>query len=340
MTKVLVTGGTGFLAGHVIDTLLQRGHTVLTTVRSQDKAKTVLSCFQDIPRRKLDTVIVPDIAADGAFAALGSHGLEAVIHVASPFHYNVTDPKKDLIDPAVLGTTGVLKAIKESCPGVKRVVVTSSFAAVMNPHLVGSGAAKTYSEEDWNPLTLEDALVSTMNAYVVSKILAEKAAWGFVSSEKPSFSISTINPPMIYGPVQHPVASLAAVNTSNQLLAETILGKHKDGLPPTMLPLWVDVRDVALAHVEAMETDEAAGKRFIVTAGFCSNAEMGKIVWDNFPELHAKLPDPENMGGAPNPRLQSFGYDTSRAKSILGMTFTPYEKTIVDSVKSLQGLQE
>ncbi|KAF6808471.1 ketoreductase [Colletotrichum sojae] len=91
---------------------------------------------------------------------------------------------------------------------------------------------------------------------------------------------------------------------------------------------------------EELETDEAAGKRFFVTAGYCSNAEMGKIVWDNFPELREKLPDPDNMGGAPNPRLQTFGYDTSRAKSILGMTFTPYEKTVVDSVKSLQGLQE
>ncbi|KAF4917976.1 Ketoreductase azaE [Colletotrichum viniferum] len=274
MIKVLVTGGTGFVAGHVIDVLLQRGHSVLTTARSQEKAMAIHGSFKDVPKSKLETIVVPDIAAKGAFSALSTHSLEAVVHVASPFHYNVTDPKKDLIDPAVLGTTGVLHAIKESCPGVKRVVVTSSFAAILNPGLAASGAEKIYSEEDWSPLTIEDAL---------------------------------------------PPKTLADVNTSNQLLAELVTGKHKGGLPSTALPLWVDVRDVALAHVKAMEIDQAAGKRFFVTSGFYSNAEMGKIVWDDFPDLREKLPGLDVMGGAPNPNLKSFGYNTSRAEEILGM---------------------
>ncbi|KAF3802071.1 Ketoreductase azaE [Colletotrichum gloeosporioides] len=342
MTKVLVTGGTGFVAGHVIDVLLQRGHSVLTTARSQEKAMAIHGSFKDVPKSKLETIVVPDIAAKGAFSALSTHSLEAVLHVASPiqFHYNVTDPKKDLIDPAVLGTTGVLHAIKESCPGVKRVVVTSSFAAILNPGLAASGAEKTYSEEDWSPLTIEDAYASPVSAYVVSKKSAEKAAWDFVANEKPNFTLSTINPPMIYGPVRLPPKTLAEVNTSNQLLAEMITGKHKGGLPPTALPLWVDVRDVALAHVKAMESDEAAGKRFFITSGFYSNAEMGKTVWDKFPDLRGKLPGLDTMGGAPNPNLKSFGYDTSRAEDVLGMKWTAYEKTVVDSVKSLKDLKD
>ncbi|GKT95352.1 NADPH-dependent methylglyoxal reductase GRE2 protein (ketoreductase) [Colletotrichum tofieldiae] len=340
MTKVLVTGGTGFVAGHVIDVLLKRGHTVLTTVRSQEKAKAIKEAYQDVSYGHLDTVIIPNIASEDAFHGLEPHGIEAVIHLASPFHYNVTDPKKDLIDPAVLGTIGVLKAIKDFCPNVKRVVVTSSFAAILDPSLISTGTEKTYSEEDWSPLTLEDAYSNGTNAYIVSKLLAEKAAWNFVATEKPNFTLSTINPTMVYGPVRQPVKSLSAVNTSNQLLAEVILGKHKAGLPPTALPLWVDVRDVALAHVKAMEIESAAGKRFFTTAGFYSNHELANVVWKHFPGLHDKLPVPSDFGGAPNPFLKSFGFDTSRARNILGLDWKPYEETIVDSVKSLIGLQE
>ncbi|OLN88080.1 putative NADPH-dependent methylglyoxal reductase GRP2-like protein 1 [Colletotrichum chlorophyti] len=340
MTRVLVTGGTGFVANHVIDVLLKRGHSVVATVRSQEKASSLKESHQDTFPSRLDTVVVPDIAAEGALNGLDSYELEAVIHLASPFHYNVTDAKKDLIDPAVLGTKGVLKAIKEACPGVKRVVVTSSFAAILNPGLAASGAEKTYSEEDWSPVTIDDAYSHPAMAYIASKLFAERAAWDFVATEKPNFTLATINPPMVYGPVRQPVKSLASVNTSNQLISEVILGKHKDGLPPTAMPLFVDVRDVALAHVKAVEVTAAGGKRFLTAAGFYSNVEMVKIIWGNFPELREKLPEPQNFGGAPNPALKSFRFDTSRAKEILGMEWTPYEKTVIDSVKSLAGLVE
>lgn len=221
------------------------------------------------------------------------------------------------------------------CPTVRRVVVTSSFAAILNPGLASLGAKKTYSEADHSPLTLEDASKSAGSAYIVSKVMAEKAAWDFVETEKPAFSLSTINPPMIYGPIKYPVKSLASANTSSQLLADVISGKHKEGLPPTALPLWVDVRDVALAHVKAVEEQDAASKRFLVTAGYYSNAEMAEILYENFPELRDRLPDEDNRGGAPNPNLQSFGYDNSRATKILGLEWTPYEKTVIDSAKAL-----
>ncbi|KAF7557537.1 hypothetical protein G7Z17_g537 [Cylindrodendrum hubeiense] len=287
MTRVLVTGGSGFVAGHVIDVLLKRGHSVIATVRSEDKAKAIRATYEDAPQGSLDFIVVPDIAVSGAFHELGSLGLEAVIHVASP--------------------------------------------------LASTGARKTYTEADWSPITLKDAYANGLNAYIASKVLAEQSAWGFVGKKKPSFTLSTINPPMIYGPVRLPVKSLNSVNTSNQLLAEVLTGKHKAGLPPTALPLWVDVRDVALAHVKAMEREEAAGKRFFIAAGFYSNAEMGRAIWDNFPDLRDRLPDRNEMGGVPNQNLQSFGYDTSEAEKILDIEWTPYEKTVVDSVKSLTG---
>ncbi|KAJ4245545.1 methylglyoxal reductase (NADPH-dependent) gre2 [Fusarium torreyae] len=353
MTRVLVTGGTGFVAGHVIDTLLKRGHSIVTTVRSEAKAQSVRNEFPSALQEKLDFAIVPDIAANDAFQGLGAYNLEAAIHIASPvgqwrlqvplsrltslnkFHYNITDAKKDLIDPAVLGTTSVLNALHDTCPTVRRVALTSSFAAILDPKLSSMGATKTYTEADWSPLTMEDAYSNPGLAYAASKAFAEKAAWDFVADKRPKFSLTTICPPMVYGPVKYPVKSLNSVNTSNQLLAEIINGKHKDGLPPTQLPLWVDVRDVALAHVKAIETEEAADKRIFVTAGYYSNQELYEILYKNFPELRDRLPDDANKGGNPNPALDSFGYDTTRANTILGIEWIPYEKTIIDSAKSL-----
>ncbi|KAJ4256157.1 methylglyoxal reductase (NADPH-dependent) gre2 [Fusarium torreyae] len=335
MTRVLVTGGTGFLAGHVIDVLLKRGYSVVTTVRSKEKAQTIRDVFQGVDQQKLDFAIVPDISAKDAFQGLDVHGLEAAIHVASPFHYNPTDPKKDFIDPAVLGTTSILEALHKNCPTVRRVVVTSSFAAMQNPRLSSAGIEKTYTEADWSPLTVEDAYKNIALAYATSKACAERAAWEFIPQNKPNFSLTAINPPMIYGPVIYPVKSLDSVNTSNQLLANVISGKHKNGLPPTARPLWVDVRDVALAHVKAIEVDEAAGKRFFVCAGHWSNENLYRVLFDNFPDLCDRLPDEANKGGKPLSSLKSFGYDTTQATTILGLEWTPLEKTIIDSAKSL-----
>ena len=117
-------GGSGFIAAHVLDLLLQEGHSVVTTVRSTDKAKAIANAHPNFPKTELDFAIVEDIAQEGAFdkAVISDPPFEIVIHTASPFIYNVTDVKKQLLDPAIIGTTGVLKAIKRSAPTVKRVV--------------------------------------------------------------------------------------------------------------------------------------------------------------------------------------------------------------------------
>ncbi|KAI9159125.1 Ketoreductase azaE [Paramyrothecium foliicola] len=338
MVRTLLTGGSGFVAGHVLDLLLKRGHSVVATVRSESKGRAVLTAHGNPSKDVLDFVVIADIAAQGAFKGLDSYGLEAVVHVASPFHYNVTDPKKDLLDPAVLGTTGVLREIQGSCPSVKRVVVTSSFAAIIDMNIASTGADKTYSEADWSPLTEKDAYANPMFAYAASKALAEKAAWDFMEKERPSFSLATMNPPMVFGPVTQPPQSLDSVNTSNQVLAAVLSGKHKNGIPPTGLPLWVDVRDVALAHVKAMELEEAAGQRFFLVTGSYTNAQMTKIVWENFPELRDRLPEESKWGDFEVQGLNSFGYDNSKATKILGLEWTPYEKTVIDSVKSFKSL--
>jgi len=177
-------------------------HSVVTTVRSQDKANKIKEAHPDVGEDKLSFAIVEDIAIEGAFdnAVKSDPPFEAVIHTASPFHFNVTDIQKQLLDPAVIGTTGILKSIKKSAPEVKRVVITSSFAAIVNPSK-GLWPGHAYTEEDWSPLTQEEALESPTAGYRASKTFAEKAAWEFLEKEKPGFTIATINPPLVFGPI-------------------------------------------------------------------------------------------------------------------------------------------
>jgi nucleoside-diphosphate-sugar epimerase len=203
MTRVLLTGGSGFIAAHTLDVLLKRGHSVVTTVRTQEKADKIKAEYKShADNGKLDFAIVPDIAQEGAFdqAVISDPPFEVVLHTASPFHFNVSDVQKDLIDPAVIGTTGILKSIKKSAPTVKSVVITSSFAAIVNGSK-GLWPGHAYSEEDFNPITLEEAQESPMMGYRASKTFAENAAWEFLKNEKPNFTIATINPPMVFGPI-------------------------------------------------------------------------------------------------------------------------------------------
>jgi len=160
-------------------------------VRSQAKADKIKEAKSQYGKDKLDFAIVEDIAQPDAFekAVISDPPFEAVIHTASPFHFNVTDPKKDLLDPAIIGTTGILKAIKKSAPTVKRVVITSSFAAILN---VKATPGYEYSEKDWNPVTEEEAVENPTNAYRASKTFAERAAWEFVEREKPNFTLATV----------------------------------------------------------------------------------------------------------------------------------------------------
>ncbi|KAI6951555.1 NAD(P)-binding protein, partial [Hortaea werneckii] len=334
--RVLLTGGSGFIAAHVLDILLQHGHSVVTTVRSQDKAKKIADNHAQYGRDKLSFAIVEDIAKEGAFdeAVVSDPPFETVIHTASPFHFNVTDVQKELLDPAIIGTTGILKSIKKSAPSVKRVVITSSFASIINPYK-GSWPEHTYTETDWNPITPQQAIENPANGYRASKTFAERAAWDFLEKEKPNFSIATMCPPLVLGPIVHYLNSLDALNTSNQRVRDIMMGKAKDEIPPTGTFIWVDVRDLALCHVLAMEKEGAANKRFFITTGYFSNKEIAEIIGKNFPQYKEGLPSASTPGGG-YPEEGVYKIDNSNVVNTLGVKFRPLEESIVDTVKSLQ----
>ncbi|EFY93586.1 NAD dependent epimerase/dehydratase, putative [Metarhizium acridum CQMa 102] len=335
MTKVLLTA-------HILDQLLSKGHTVITTVRSEQKAKPIRDAYKD-KGSQLEVVVVGDIAKDGAFdEVVKKPGLEVVLHTASPFHFKwkvqhaVADAQKELIDPAVIGTTGILKAIKRSAPTVKRVVVTSSFAAVLDEKRL-SDASHTFTEESWNPVGTQDLHSSPATAYRLSKTLAEKAAWDFVAREKPGFDLATICPPLVFGPVAHHLASLESINTSNERAVALVGGGWNDGIPATgPVTVWVDVRDTALAHIRAMERPEAGGRRHLAIGGRFRNRDIAEIAWAAFPELGDKLPKKDVEGGGAPPASENFKYNNDATTNVLGMKWTSLESSITDLIRSLK----
>lgn len=198
-------------------------------------------------------------------------------------------------------------------------VITSSFAAILDPKQ-STRPGYVYSEKDWNPITEEEAIQNPANGYRASKTFAEKASWEFVEKEKPNFTLATVilqppipnvriatnhphpqmNPPLVLGPIIHNLQSLDALNTSNQRIRDIMTGKCKETIPETGTFIWVDVRDLALAHVKAAELEQAGGKRYFLTAGYFSNREIANIVRKNFPDRAANVPESAKGGDYPD----------------------------------------
>ncbi|KAI1733953.1 hypothetical protein F4680DRAFT_366395 [Xylaria scruposa] len=333
MTRILLTGGSGFIAAHVLETLLQRGHSVVTTVRSTQKGRHIIDAHSHHSRDTLDYVVVGDIAKTGAFdqAVVSQPPFEAVIHTASPYHFNSKDNKKELLEPAINGTVGLLESVYKYAPSVKRVVITSSSAAILDQQQ----PTKVYTEADWCPVTEEQALIGPGDGYRASKTFAERAAWKFVEEKNPSFSLTVCNPPLVLGPVLHHLESLSSLNTSNQRIRDIMSGACKQGLPATGNHLFIDVRDLASGHALAVEKPEAANKRFFMVAGHFSNKEITEIIAGNFPSLRQNLPSGDALKPGDYPAVGPYGFDNTRSKEELGMTYRPLEESIVDAVKSL-----
>jgi nucleoside-diphosphate-sugar epimerase len=153
-----------------------------------------------------------------------------------------------------------------------------------------------------------------------------------VEKEKPNFDVATMNPPLVFGPIVHYLNSLDSLNTSNERIRDFIQGKVTDDvLPPTGTFLWIDVRDLALAHVRAIEVPEAGGNRFFVTAGAFSNKTVVDFIRETHPELSSKLPE-NPIDDTP---ADVYGYDNSKTSKVLGIRFRSLKESVGDTVASL-----
>ena len=263
MSTVLVTGGSGFIGSHVILQLLSAGHIVRTTVRDLKREPEVRALLRQGGPEPGERVrfFAADLMKDAGWkeAAAGS---EYVMHIASPFPVHVPKDENELIVPAREGALRVLRAARDA--GVKRVVLTSSFAAVGYGH---PEQTKPFDEADWTDLNGEG-----LTAYVKSKTLAERAAWELIAKEGGGLELAVVNPVGVFGPV------LGADYATSILIVQKMMDGAMPGVPRLVIG-GVDVRDVADLHLRAMVHPAAKGERFLAVAGdFVSLAEMGRML--------------------------------------------------------------
>jgi nucleoside-diphosphate-sugar epimerase len=264
---VLVTGGSGFIGAHCIKRLHEDGYRVRTTVRSLAREPEVRELVGDGPLE----VVAADLTADEGWAEAVA-GCSYVLHVASPFPLAQPKHEDDLIVPARDGALRVLRAAHAA--GVKRVVLTSSFAAIGYGH---GHPDKVYDETSWT-----DVDGGGVSAYAKSKTIAERAAWDFVESDGAGLELATVNPVAVLGPLLGPDAS-----TSIELVKRLIDGSMP-GTPKVAYGI-VDVRDVADLHVRAMTAPEAAGERFLAMGEeFRWIRETGEWLREALPPERAK----------------------------------------------------
>ena len=262
METVLVTGGTGFIGLHCIQQLLDKGYKVRTTIRSESRKQEVMDAMKEHSSNceNLEFYIADLLKDDGWKEAV--EGSKYVLHVASPFFLGEPENEDVFIKPAVEGTLRVLKACADA--DVQKVVLTSSFAAVGYGH---PREKEVYTEEDWSSVDGE------ISAYAKSKTLAEKAAWEFVENleESKKFDLTVINPVAVTGPML-----TSDIGSSNDFLLKLISGS----MPacPKIHMGYIDVRDVAKAHIFSMTEEKTNGERIIVSENEMFFAEVGKTL--------------------------------------------------------------
>lgn len=333
--NVVVTGANGFIAQHCVTALLNHGYAVIGTVRSAEKALLAT----DLHKHDYFTaVVVDDITNHSLYVeALRPFSPVAIIHLASPFRYDATNFEQELMIPAVQGALAVLNAAS-ALTAVKRVIHTSSFACILDV-AAGPCPDKTYTAADWSPLTYNDGITApnVAAAYRASKTAAERASWKFMKSQRRHFDMVSLCPAMTFGPFLSGAEPQSAgeINTSNKIIWN-IISAGKDGsMPPTMGPVWVDVRDVATALVQALKVSEAGGKRYMLARDTYCNQEIADTARQIVPEYCSNLPH-----GEPGKRGKKSHYrvDVTETERVLGVEFRDLAQCLRDTIPQLASL--
>ncbi|KAK2776618.1 hypothetical protein FQN53_002561 [Emmonsiellopsis sp. PD_33] len=335
---VLVTGATGFIGAHVVDNLLRRGLKVRGATRSLKKGEQMKAARPQYASQ-LDFVQIDDFANPGVFDK-AIDGIDAVIHVASPFTYNTTNNEKDLILPAINGVKSILTASALPHSTITRIVLTSSFASVLDASQ-SPPPTFTYTDAHWNPLSYAESIAPTTSAVVAyrgSKKFAELAAWEFMREQqqqqsKPSFDLVTLCPPMTFGPVVHPVAGPGQLNESNAMLWG--IAEGCDPLPVARVAAWIDVRDLAEAHVQALLRREVGGRRYVPASPEPFSYQLAAdIMKGEFEWARGKVARGEEEGVLPG---ECYKLDGGKVTRELGVEYRSFRETVVDLIRQVKG---
>lgn len=335
---VLVTGGAGYMASWIIKMLLEEAINVHATVRDPTDNQKIghLAAMADALPGELK-LFKADLLDFGSFEE-PMQGCELVIHTASPFFLRKPkNPEGELLRPAKEGTRNVLETAKR-VPTVKRIVLTSSIAAICGDSAdIESVPGRVFTEKEWNVTSSAEHL-----PYYYSKTIAEKEAWN-VAGKQNQWDLVTINPAVILGPS----LSKRTDSTSIGMMIQFGDGTYKMGVPDIILP-FVDVRDVALAHIKAGFTPEASG-RHIVSGGETTLLDLGNTLrrhfGDAYPFPSKKVP--KFLFWLLAPRLgftrrfvsRNVGYhatfDNSYSKTDLSMSYIPTEQTVTEHFQQI-----
>ncbi|HSI17800.1 MAG TPA: NAD-dependent epimerase/dehydratase family protein [Sphingomonas sp.] len=325
---ILVTGGSGFIAGYLIRQLAAEGWTINATIRSlakQDKVRALIG----VPEAQL-RFFAADLTDDAGWAEAVA-GCSHVAHVASPFPAAAVKHDDDLVVPAREGALRALRFARDA--GVQRFVMTSSMAAIAYGH---EGRSR-FTEADWTDVTARD-----IYPYVKSKTIAERAARDWVAAEGGALEFCTVNPSAVLGPVWGDDFS-ASIEVVKKMLEGALPGYPRLGFG------IVDVRDVADLHVRALNAPDMAGERFVCSGPFYMMAEVGRVLREHLGPAARKVPT-RNL---PDFLVRLFALfdpvvrqvtgelgrvrdgDSTHAREVLGWEMRPAEESIVDTARSL-----
>jgi len=331
---VLLTGASGYIARHILVRLLGAGYDVRASLRDAGKGAALMAevtpHLADAAAAGRVSFVSLDLGQDAGWTD-ALRGVDALVHTASPFPMDAPKSEDELITPAVDGTRRALRAA--SAAGVRRVVLTSSVAAMMG--VDGQGRTGPLSEEDWT-----DPDAPRLSAYAKSKTLAEMAAWEHVNSADPEMQLTTINPGFVTGA---PIGR--ATGTSMGIIRRILSGK--DPMLPKVGFALVAVGDVAEAHVRALSLPESAGERVLMASKFLWFRDLARIVAEVAPGR--KIPTREAPIWAIRlyalfdssvrsvlPMLgKSQRVDNSQARDLLGIDFADPELAFAEAARAI-----
>lgn len=337
---VMITGGTGYIGAWLTKMLLEDGHTVRLAVRNKQRTEKFAPLLQiaEATKGKLE-IFEADLLQDGSFDE-AAKGADVIMHVASPFKLKVDDPWDDLIHPAVKGTRNVLEAANKS-GSVKKVVLTSSIVAISGDNLetIEKGLTEV-DESQFNTSSTPET-----SPYPYSKVMAEKEAWKIHDAQS-VWKLLVINPSFVMGPT---LENIPSESESLVFMQNLLAGKFATGAPDLSFG-FVDVRDVAKAHMLAMDNAAAEG-RFLLVSRTATMLEMANILREEFGDAY-KLPKTTApkwllylmgwmFGVKPSFVRRNVGIplkvNTTRSREILGLEYIPLAQTFRDMVNQIEG---
>ena len=338
---ILVTGGAGYIGSWIVKDLVEKGHTVRVSVRNKSKTEKYQHLIE-LEKEYTGTVEFweADLTILNSFDNV-TKGCDSIIHVASPFTLSLKNPQQNLINPALKGTKNVLQSATNS-GSVKKIVLTSSIASIYGDNCEWDA---TQFPNGFNETQFNETSSLKHQPYSFAKVLAEKEAWKIHESQN-SWDLVVINPGFVMGPALTKTSNSGSID----FMTDILKGKFKMGAPKLIFS-FVDVRDVAKAHVLALENQKTKG-RYIVTNSEMNVMAITKIIGKAFPKQF-KLPKmitPKWMMSIVGPLFgvtrkfvklnvsHPIKLDNTKSKNMLGMTYVPIKNSIIDMVEWMKGI--